>query len=482
MTDARSSDIQPAVQAKVPALEQLYELSPTANATSRAKIAALYSHKSAPHWNHPAGDRLTHEDVARLSAFASEFAGARGARKPYPGERILAWAQSRIAATPLFRGRVGEGIDLARCWTELPTTTREDIASHAEQLVPDDVPLERMIIYRTAGATGHALLVPQDALAVACYLPLLDFALARYGVNTRFAPDDTACFLVGSQRHTVTYPTVMSGWAGAGFAKLNLFADEWPDAKAREEYFNHFAPRILTGDPLSFADMLEAGIGGQPKALVSTAVAMSSALKARLQVTYGCPVIDWYSLTETGPLGYACPLGHGYHWLPHDVHLETLDETGNVTTATTGRGEITVTGGRNPYIPLLRYRTGDWGRIDFDACPCGDPMPRLLDLEGRAPVRFRVGGSGRHGWIGTQDVATVLRRYPLVQHSFEQASDGACALIYRALAGASWSRGDLEAELRALLNQNVALREDAELGRRGAVDKVIPYVSKLMEE
>jgi phenylacetate-CoA ligase len=389
---------------------------------------------------------------------------------------MLAWAQSRFAATPLFRGRVAEGFDLKAHWAELPTTSREDIASRAARMVPDDIPLDRMIIYRTAGTTGHALLVPQDALAVACYLPLLNFALARYGVDTTFSPEDTACFLVGSQRHTVTYPTVMSGWGGAGFAKLNLFADEWRTAKASAEYFNHFAPSILTGDPLSFADMLEAGIGREPKALVTTAVAMSSALKERLQKAYGCPVIDWYSLTETGPLGYACTHGHGYHWLPHDVHIEALDESGQPTT---GRGEITVTGGRNPYIPLLRYRTGDWGRIDFEPCPCGDPMPRLLALEGRAPVRFRTGTGA---WIGTQDVATVLRRYPLVQHSFEQLHGGTCTLTYRALDGESWLRDDLEAALRVLLNQNVLLCEDAELGRRGAVNKVIPYASKMIEE
>lgn len=461
---------------RAPTLERLYELSPTANAASRATLAALYAHNCAPRWNHPAGDRLTHEDVAALASFAATLTNVRGTRSAQPTEQILAWGQSRIAATPLFRARICGDVDVKAKWAELPTTSREDIASHAERLVPDDAPLERMIIYRTAGTTGHALLVPQDALAVACYLPLLNFALARYGVDTQFTPDDTACFLVGSQRQTVTYPTVMAGWNGAGFAKLNLFADEWPTARACEEYFNHFKPRILTGDPLSFADMLDAGVGGQPKALVTTAVAMSSALKQRLQTAYGCPVIDWYSLTETGPLGYACTHGHGYHWLPHDVHLETLDEAGNPTN---GRGEITVTGGRNPFIPLLRYRTGDWGRIDFEPCACGDVMPRLMALEGRAPVRFYAGDGKR---IGTQDVATVLRRYPLVQHSFEQSNDGACTLTYRTPASGPWLCDELEAELRLMLNQNITLREDAELGRRSVVDKVIPYASKMIEE
>ena len=472
----QATDIQHEAVSPLPALERLYELSPTANAASRATLAALYAHNSAPRWNHPAGDRLTHDDVAALARFAATLTDARGPRDAQPSEHIVAWAQSRITATPLFRARIGSEFDVRTQWAELPTTSREDIAGNAERLVPDDAPLQRMIIYRTAGTTGHALLVPQDALAVACYLPLLNFALARYGIDTQFTPGETACFLVGSQRHTVTYPTVMAGWNGAGFAKLNLFADDWPHATARHEYFDHFQPRLLTGDPLSFADMLDAGIGSAPKALVTTAVAMSVALKQRLQTAYSCPVIDWYSLTETGPLGYACTQGHGYHWLPHDVHLETLDEAGQPTA---GRGEITVTGGRNPFIPLLRYRTGDWGHIDFSPCPCGDLMPRLLELEGRAPVRFFAKDSKR---IGTQDVATVLRRYPLVQHSFEQAHDGACTLTYRTLASGSWARDELEAALHALLGQSIELHEDADLGRRSAVDKVIPYVSKMIEE
>ncbi len=451
-------------------------MSPTASAASRATIAALYSHASAPKWNHPAGDRLTLEDIEQLQAFAVELAQARGPRPSRPDEKILAWAEQRIAQTPLFRRNINAGLDITRDWDQLPTTSREDVASHAEHLVPDDAPLERMIMYRTAGTTGHALLVAHDALAVASYIPLLNLALARYGVDTRFTPEVTACFLVGSQRRTVTYPTALAAWNGAGFAKLNLFADEWPSVRARQNYFAHFAPRILTGDPLSFADMLEAGINSGAKVLVTTAVAMSAGLKQRLENAYACPVIDWYSLTETGPLGYACTHGHGYHWLPHDVFLETLDESGRPTTT---RGEITVSGGRNPFIPLLRYRTGDWGRIDYAACPCGDPMPRLLELEGRTPVRFRS-GSGNN--VSTQDVATVLRRFPLVQHQFEQDASGACNLTYRALAGAAWARGDLEEELHTLMAQPVTLVEDAELGRRNASDKVIPFRSKMIEE
>lgn len=466
------------MQADRPRLEKLFELSPTASQASRDLIRSMYSHVAAPRWNHTAGDRLQPGDVATLHRYAELLHERRGKREPRPSNELTAWVEHIIAVTPLFRERIPKGLRPETHWEVLPTSSREDVAMRAEYLVPDDADLDRMIVYRTAGTTGHALLVPHDPLAVACYQPMLSFALRQYGIEPAFNDRQVACFLVGSQRNTVTYPTAVAGWNGAGFCKLNLSADEWPDAESRSEYFQHFAPMFLTGDPLSFADLLEQEIESFPRAMITTAVALSHGLKHRLEQSYGCPVIDWYSLTETGPLGYACPHGHGYHLLPHDVYIETLDSNGDPTQ---GIGEITVTGGRNPFLPLLRYRTGDWGRMDYAPCTCGDPMPRLLDLEGRTPVRFRTMDGD---WVNAQDVASILRRHPLVQHCFEQDKFGTCRLVYRAIGHSDWTRDELESEIRLLFGSEIELliSEDPTLGTRCASGKVLPFRSDWLEE
>ena len=170
----------------------------------------------------------------------------------------------------------------------------------------------------------------------------------------------------------------------------------------------------------------------RPRAMISTAVAMSAGLRDRLAAHFGCPVIDWYSLTETGPIGYACPRGPGYHVLPADLHVEAIDDQG-IPVAPGQRGEITVTGGRNPYLPLLRYRTGDWGRLELAACACGDTSPRILDLEGREPVLFRAAGGEL---VNPVDLSRVLRAFPFVQHELRQRADRSCELVYRPVAGA----------------------------------------------
>jgi phenylacetate-CoA ligase len=108
-------------------------------------------------------------------------------------------------------------------------------------------------------------------------------------------------------------------------------------------------------------------------------------------------------------------------------------------------------------------------------------MPRLVDLEGRAPVRFRTTSGD---WINAQDVASILRRYPLVQHSFEQDQSGTCRLVYRAISHSNWLGDELEEELRLLLGADVQLHisEDPGLGMRSTSGKVLPFRSCWLEE
>ena len=447
-------------------LEDLIATTPAITDAAAATLRALFRHDSAPRWYQGAGDRLTAADRERVCRFAAELASRRGPRSERPDAAVLAWARERVAATPLLRRLVGER-DLAGRWQELPTTSREDLARSAERLVPDDADLDRMIVYRTAGSTGHALRVPSDPVAVNCYLPLIACALERWGVGLDLVPQRVSHFLVGHQCRTVSYPASFSYWNGAGFAKLNLHPDSWREAGDPQAYFDALAPQFLAGDPLSFAAMASRGLEARPHALLTTAVAMSPALKDLLQARYGCPVIDWYSLTETGPLAYACPAGHGYHWLPHDVHLETLDQRGRPTG---GIGEITVSGGRNPFLPLFRYRTGDWGRLDFSSCPCGDPMPRLFDLEGREPVHLE---DVRGEPVNPVDVARVLREFPVLQHQLEQRGDRSVSLVLRPVPERILDRAALRDRLAQLFGAvPMTLREDAGLGESA---KAIPY-------
>ncbi|MFN7145494.1 MAG: hypothetical protein ACK4YP_17095 [Myxococcota bacterium] len=442
---------------------------PLADDRAAALLRRMTEHPDAPRWNHAAGDRLTADDLAAVRRFADALAEGRCPRAPGEVPDVVL---ARLAGL-----RVAEPLDVSD-WARVPTTSREDLVLRPERWIPADADLTRLICYRTAGTTGHATLVPHHPRAAACYQPLVRYALSKHGVAFSPTPDAVACVNVGAQARTVTYPCTLAAWDGAGFAKINLSAAEWPRDGAAARWLADMAPPLLTGDPISFAELHRQRIPVRPAAMLTTAVGLAENVRRRLSEAFGCPVVDWYSLTETGPVGYRCPEGPGFHVLPHDLHVEALRADGTI--ADPGeRGEITVSGGRNPYWPLVRYRTGDWGRLDHTPCGCGDPMPRILDLEGRAPVLFRAEGGTL---VNPVDLARTLREHPLVQHELCQHPDRSLVLTVRVLDGARLDEDRLRAELAALLGPlPLALVEDPTLGDRGG--KVLPWKGlALLEE
>jgi phenylacetate-CoA ligase len=106
---------------------------------------------------------------------------------------------------------------------------------------------------------------------------------------------------------------------------------------------------------------------------------------------------------------------------------------------------VTVTGGRNPFAPLLRYRTGDFASLAWQA---GKPI--LVGLEGRRPVLFPT-ADGR--LVHSMEVSRLLRRFPLTQFQLHQAADGVFHFQYRGRADA----GQLRLALQELLGRSATL-------------------------
>jgi phenylacetate-CoA ligase len=443
-----------------------------------AMLRRLQQHPDAPRFNYATGDRLHAADLSAVDRYREELGARRGARAAAPSADVLARVDRLRRTVPHYREWIGPDVDLDASWPAVPTTSRRDLALAPWDFVPDDEPVDRLVIYRTAGTTGHPISVPHHPLAVRLYEPMIELALARHGARLEPTPDAAACFLIGAQIRTYTYATVLYTWNGAGFAKLNLRPTEWPRDGAQRRYVAEFAPQLLTGDPISFAEMMRMEVESAPRALVTTSVAMSPALKTKLAERYRAPVIDWYSMVETGPVGYACPLGGSYHVLPHDIHVEVVDDLGAPLAPGT-RGEIAITGGRNPFAPLVRYRTGDYGKLELAPCDCGDSMPRLVELEGRAPVLLRAFDGTP---VSTVDLSRLLREFPLLLHELVQRADRAIELAVRPLPDAALDLEAIREALRRVVGDvTLRIEIDPALGERTDA-KASPYRSELMVE
>jgi phenylacetate-CoA ligase len=453
----------------------LRERNPLITPRAAKLLHDMKEHPDVPKWNYTCGDRITKDDFEAVAAFREELFAERGPRRPgAPPLEIVRRIASQAPHSEWLRKRIGSGVDLVRDWDALPCMTREDFSRDMGYVMPDGCDLDNMYVYDTSGTTGHVLFVPNSPRAVSSYLPLLEFAMARHGVRVKFSEEKAGCILVCAQSRTIAYASVHAVWNNSGYAKVNLKPSEWPKADSAKRYFKDFNPPVVCGDPIAFVEMMRQGIPAKPKAMISTAVALTPETRKRVEKHFKCPVIDTYSLNETGLISYACPKGF-HHVLPHDLHVETVGLDGRAVKPGE-RGEIAVSGGRNPFVPLLRYRTGDWARMEYKACACGDAMPRLLELEGRAPVIFRAADGSA---VNNVDLSKVLRTYPVVQFRFEQKKDGACELRVRPIPGSpdDWT-ARAKRELAELFGgRPLSVRIDEKLGENAKGGKVVPYVS-----
>jgi phenylacetate-CoA ligase len=391
---------------------------PTLTTHGRAMLQLLREHPHAPRFTGRTGSRLTVSDLEVLRTVAADVEAAPRITDFAEPDWLRSFVVETIATVPFHRRR-GVVLAATQQLDSIPTTCRADLSADIAAFVPDSIPIDRLITYETSGTTGHRLQVPSEPSVAAHYLPLHRRALARFGVTLEAGAGDVGCVLLGMQQHCFTYVSVMPLQSEAGLVKCNLHPDDWRSPADRKAYFESLSPELLAGDPISFLELLDVDPNVSPKALLSTSMALSRGLRAALEERFGCPVVDLYSMNEAGPIAVAGGDG-GFVLLQPGLHVEIVDDQGRAV-ARGVRGEITLTGGFNRCLPLLRYRTGDMAALDVASS--GELV--LIDLVGRKPVRF-LRGDGR--WVNNVDVLHAMQVVPVAQFSVHQCADESVVL------------------------------------------------------
>jgi len=100
--------------------------------------------------------------------------------------------------------------------------------------------------------------------------------------------------------------------------------------------------------------------------------------------TTGVPITFAYNCKESGKIGAKCSVHIGknlYHIYRERVLLEIVDDNGNQL-ENDKEGNIILTVLDRTTMPIIRYLTGDRGRILSRQCSC-DRLSPLLELQGR---------------------------------------------------------------------------------------------------
>lgn len=393
---------------------------PTLSPAGRAMLTRMTEHPAAPIYTNRSGNRLLASDLPGLATFEAEtLAAPIGWRPGVPPDWIGPFLAETYARVPHFRRRGAAPSVL----TGVPTIGRGDLARDIAAFVPDDVPVDRLINFRTTGTTGHPLLIASHPVVAARYLAFHKRALARFGVRLTAGSGDVGVVLLGHQKRCFTYVSVTPTMGEAGLAKINLHPDGWRDPADRARYLDALAPEVIAGDPISFASLLGLPVTTRPRAILSVAMMLTDGLRDRLEARFGCPVLDLYSMNEVGPIAVADREAGGRILLQPQLYVEIVDPAGHALPPGE-RGEVCVTGGFNFCLPLVRYRTGDTAVLAM----AGD-VPMLQAFSGRRPIRFR----SAHGtWVNNIDVSHALSGLSAAQFALHQEAAGAFVLALSA--------------------------------------------------
>jgi phenylacetate-CoA ligase len=459
--------------ASIPSL--LRERHPLMDATGYATFQRIHEHRHAPRWTYAVGDRVTRPDLEEAEQLRALLA-ARHRALTEPNDALVEQAEALAARVFHYRSTLPARLDARRSWSSIPTLAKRALYE-VEMLVPTDVDLSRLITYGTSGTTGPVVRVPTHPAVNAQNHALGEYALRTHGVTLMPRAGETACLGVSAQASTYTFATIFSVWNGAGFAKVNLKRSEWPDGQnSARTFFGELAPQLLTGEPLSLAEAMAWQLPVRPLGLLSTATALTPALQRSLAQHFGCPVLDWYSLSETGPIAYSAADGQGMRIFPYDLFVEILDDAQEP--APLGQfGEVVVTTFRNPYLPLLRYRTGDYARLVEVQADVGTEL-RLMDLVARRSASFR---NPEGELVNPVDIARVLNQHGIyIQHECVQRADGSLDLTVQPLVGTDPQLSAIEAGLREYFGprQVLRLRADENMPNH-RLGKTLAYRSEL---
>ncbi len=377
-----------------------------------AYLRSLQEHPDAPQFNWNWTDQLRADGLELVRLFEARLAS----HPPYwAWGRQPDWVAEFTAAcrqlVPFYRDRPA-GLDMCRM------NLRDD----PERLIPDGSDTSDMTYHETSGTTGNKVRLYGHPAAGECYLPLLRKALRRAGVDFSPGPERVCLMLVFHHTTTLTYPQVCPVLDGAAFLRLNLHPGHWKDPDSRLRYLDYCSPQVYTGTPLSLMELAKFPIKNKPRALVSTSMAMLAGTRKQLEEHFQCPLIDLYSMAECRCIAARHDNGL-FELLAHDLFVEILDPQGKLCQPGE-QGEITLTGGRNPYLPLLRYRTGDFAAMVWDQ----QGRPWLQEIEGRAPVAFAMADGTRRN---NMEVTRTLADLPLTQFSLHQNADGSLDFRFR---------------------------------------------------
>ncbi|WP_051308930.1 DVU_1553 family AMP-dependent CoA ligase [Desulfogranum japonicum] len=265
----------------------------------------------------------------------------------------------------------------------LPLLTEQDIRDCGQQMIcvsQDEI--ARIITMQSSGTTGapKRLFFTREDLE-----HTLQFFY--WGMQAMVRPGQQVAILLPGQTPDSTGELLSRALRGLDVESniIGLISDPAQGARRLAE----IDPDVLVGFPVQLLAIARCAAyhnlnlsGISSILLCSDYIADSICLELKNQ--WECGIFSHYGTVETG-LGGAvdCQSHQGCHIREADLLLEIIHPKTLEPVEQGQYGEIVITTLSRVGMPLIRYRTGDSGRLIPGQCPCGSHIQRLDRVQGR---------------------------------------------------------------------------------------------------
>ena len=301
----------------------------------------------------------------------------------------------------------------------LPFTTADDIRERGDRMlcVPA-TQVERIVTLPTSGTSG----VPKR----------LRFSAADQELTVDFFCHGMSVLARAGDRVAVLLPCERPGGVGdllrLGLERLGatpVLHGPVGDVGAALGWLERERATVVVGIPVQVLALARHTLA-EGRALAPRTVLLSTdhaprALVAAIEDAWGCRVFDHYGTTETGlGGGVECEAHAGLHLREADLLFEVVEPTSGRPLPDGDEGEIVFTTLTREAMPLIRYRTGDLGRLLPGRCPCGSLLRRLGTVRARLADVAPLPGGGR---LALADVDEALFGVPGVLDFWARLDD-----------------------------------------------------------
>ena len=307
-------------------------------------------------------------------------------------QEMLNTISQAYAHVPYYRKSFSEyGLTPAKftCLDDIkkfPTLSKKDIQENRSDLIADNVPLWRHLVTTTGGSTAEPLsLLHEKGLTRSKERAFIWNGWSRVGYYPHARTVQFKGRSVGNPQKNIfwEYEPIQ------GFLEMDSNYLTESRIPLYLDVIREFNPEYLIGYVSSIHQIAQYLKNVSRKDVPRfKAVCLASEnvyewQREFLTEVFGCRVFSHYGHSEMVLLGMECEESHNLHFFPQYGYLEVMDAHGNILSNPGGTGEMVGTSFHNRVMPLIRYRTQDYGVIGESNCKCGRHYPMIKDMEGR---------------------------------------------------------------------------------------------------